>query len=379
VTDGDTQPDQAPQPSTSAVRAAWQIIKHTVTACVRYRATGLAAEAAFFTILSMPPLIFGLAGTVGFAVRQFKPSQIDRLRDEVINLSLHVLTPDVVNNVIKPTLNEVLSGGRFDVLSIGFVLALWSGSRALNVFIDAISVMHGLGGKRNFVLTRALSFVLYVLFLVVGVVLIPLVLAGPSLVDRLIPDQLNLLQVLYWPVVLLGSTILLATLYRLAVPMYIRLCSELPGAVLALMIWVGGSVVLRFFLDLSASSPTIYGPLTTPIALLIWLFLISIAVLIGAAFNAAARTYWPWSQANPARHYRPARRSPLLARLRGVSSSDDAERPTTQHAATEQPAQQPTTEQRAMQQPTTQQPAQQPTTPRMPNESGSDHAGDQKS
>ncbi len=331
------------------VRGVLQVVKHTATACVRYRATGLAAEAAFFTVLSMPPLIFGLAGTIGYVVGQLKPGQVDRIRDQVISLSSHVLTPNVVQSVIKPTLDEVLHGGRFDVLSIGFVLALWSGSRALNVFIDAIAVMNGLGGKRNFVLTRALSFVLYVLFLVVGIVLIPLVLAGPSLVDRLIPDQLSPLRVLYWPVVLLGSSVLLAAVYRLAVPMQIRLCSELPGAVIALMIWVGGSVVLRFALNQSVSSTTIYGPLTTPIALLIWLFLVSIAVLIGAAFNAAIGTYWPGSaRGDPARRPRlPTSPSPLQARSRGARKHHGADADGSQ-------------------------------TPRMPDESGSGRAGDRR-
>ena len=74
----------------------------------------------------------------------------------------------------------MLRGGRFDVISLGFVLALWSGSRALNVFIDTITVMHGLGGHRGIVKTRALSFVLYILALVTGIAAIPLMLAGPT-------------------------------------------------------------------------------------------------------------------------------------------------------------------------------------------------------
>ena len=84
-------------------------------------------------------------------------------------------------------MNDVLEGGRFDVISLGFVLALWSGSRALNVFIDTITVMHGLGGHRGIVQTRALSFVLYVLALVTGIAAIPLMLAGPTLVDDALP------------------------------------------------------------------------------------------------------------------------------------------------------------------------------------------------
>ncbi len=39
-----------------------------------------------------------------------------------------------------------MKGGRPDVISIGFLFALWSGSRAVNVFIDTITVMYGLDG-----------------------------------------------------------------------------------------------------------------------------------------------------------------------------------------------------------------------------------------
>ncbi len=45
----------------------WLLLKDTVDSCLRYRVTGLAAEAAFFAILSLPPLIFGLAGSVGYS------------------------------------------------------------------------------------------------------------------------------------------------------------------------------------------------------------------------------------------------------------------------------------------------------------------------
>ena len=44
----------------------WRVISATTATCIRYRVTGLAAEAAFFGVLSLPPLIFGLAGAIGF-------------------------------------------------------------------------------------------------------------------------------------------------------------------------------------------------------------------------------------------------------------------------------------------------------------------------
>jgi membrane protein len=204
-----------------------------------------------------------------------------------------VLTADSVDEVITPTLRDVFRGGRFDLISIGFLLALWSGSRSLNVFVDTITIMYGLSGQRGLLRTRALSFVLYLVFMVVGIIVLPLVLAGPGLVDSLLPARLAAVALLYWPVVLVGTACFLAGLYHLSVPVRTRWLSEIPGAALTLLIWLGGSWLLRVILVASAGSTTIYGPLAAPIAVLIWLFVTSLAVLIGAAFNAAIDYVWP--------------------------------------------------------------------------------------
>ncbi len=270
----------------------WRIIVSTVGSGMRYRVTGLAAEAAFFAVLSLPPLIFGLAGAVGFFAQQLDVQTLLGFRANVLVLASRILTPDAVGTVIAPTLDEVLSGGRFSVISIGFVLALWSGSRALNVFVDTISIMYGLGGKRGIVRTRALSFGLYIVFLLIGAVLLPLVLAGPSFVQGILPSQLAIVGRLYWPIVLVGSICFLAGLYHVSIPVRTRWRAALPGATLSLGLWIGGSSLLRLVLGASTGT-SIYGPLAAPIALLLWLYLIALAVLIGAAFNTALDQFWP--------------------------------------------------------------------------------------
>jgi membrane protein len=268
-------------------RRSWRVVAHTFAACLHYRVTGLAAEAAFFAILSLPPLVFGLAGAVGFVAQRFAVTTLEEFRQEVLNIASQLLVPSAVDEVIAPTLDDVLSGGRFDIISIGFVIALWSGSRALNVVVDTVTIMYGLAGHRSILRTRALSFSLYTVFLVAAVILLPLVLAGPNLVDQILSSRLEALGHLYWPVVLFGSVALLATLYHLAVPVRTRWRSELPGAALTLLMWLAGSALLRLVLGLSIGTTSIYGPLAAPIAVLVWLYLICLALLVGAAFNAS--------------------------------------------------------------------------------------------
>ena len=291
----------------------------TVGTCMRNRVTGLAAEAAFFALLSLPPLIFALAGSIGYVFSRFNEAQLQEIRASVVDYASKALTDDTVATIIEPTLNDVFKGGRYDVISIGFVLALWSGSRALNVFVDTITIMYGLGGHRGIVKTRILSFSLYVMGLVTGVVTIPLVLAGPELVRRVVPPRLDLLNSLYWPIVVVLCVCFLATLYHVSVPVRTSWRFNLPGATLTLLFWVFGSFLLRWLLTTTAGESTsIYGPLAAPIVVLLWLYLLSIAVLIGAAVNAAFDRVWPESETAHARMelVRKLRLRSMLPRLR---------------------------------------------------------------
>lgn len=308
-------------------RVLWRVVVATVGSCMRYRVTGLAAEAAFFAVLSMPPLVFALAGAIGYVGDRFSEAQVADVREAVIDLAQRAMTDNAVDSIIEPTVEDVLSGGRFDIISIGFVLALWSGSRALNVFVDTITIMHGLGGHRGIVQTRALSFLLYVLFLVTGVITIPLVVAGPSLVGDWLPERFDFLNSLYWPIVILLCICSLATLYHVSVPVRTAWRYNLPGAAFTMLCWVVGSYVLRSVLTATAAeSRSIFGPLAAPIAVLLWLYLVSIAVLIGAALNASVDTVFPQDATTKAR-------AELVRKLSGVLPSRITDRYTPRHVA----------------------------------------------
>ncbi|HET6626821.1 MAG TPA: YihY/virulence factor BrkB family protein [Nocardioidaceae bacterium] len=318
---GETRSEPAPELSRwETIRdTTWRLVVSTVGTCMRNRVTGLAAEAAFFALLSLPPLIFALAGSIGYVFSRFNEAQLEEIRASVVEYASKALTDDTVASIIEPTLDDVFKGGRYDVISIGFVLALWSGSRALNVFVDTITIMYGLGGHRGIVKTRVLSFSLYVMGLLTGVVTIPLVLAGPTLVDRLIPERVGFLSVLYWPVVVVLCICFLATLYHVSVPVRTSWRYNLPGATLTLLFWIFGSYLLRWVLTTTAGESTsIYGPLAAPIVVLLWLYLLSIAVLIGAAVNAAFDRVWPESETAHARMelVRRLRLKSMLPRLR---------------------------------------------------------------
>ncbi|MFC8503750.1 YihY/virulence factor BrkB family protein [Pedococcus sp. NPDC057267] len=266
----------------------------TVRVCMKYRVTGLASEAGFFMLLSLPPLLIGLIGGVGYVGQWLGEDIVERVILGIQQFSSRFLVASVVDDTILPTVREVLKNGRGDLISIGFLLSIWSGSRALNVFVDTISIMYGQSGVRGIVRTRALSLTLYFLSLLVGIVIVPLVVIGPAVVNDLLPQQVRFLTWLYWPVVVVGAVASIATLFHISTPRRTPWLRDVPGAALTLVIWVVASFVVRETVTASIRGGTsIYGPLSAPIVLLIFLYALAIAILIGAALNAAVRKLWP--------------------------------------------------------------------------------------
>jgi membrane protein len=276
------------------IRAAlWQIIRGTSISAFRYRVTGLAAEAAFFTLLSLPPLVLGLIGTLGHFRSMLGADTVGDIRSWVIQRAQTVLTQQSVDTVVKPLLDDVLKGGRVELVSLSFLLSLWAGSRALNVYVDTITIAYGLSGVRGIVRTRLRAFFLYLGGLGVGLVVIPVLVAGPTLVLHWLPQSSRVLHLLYWPVLIIVSVVFLALLYYLSVPVRTPWWRGFPGGGVALAIWALGSLLLRLYLSGSASGVTVYGSLGAAIAVLAWLYVTALAVLIGAALNAEIDKLWP--------------------------------------------------------------------------------------
>lgn len=270
-----------------------RLVRETVRVCLRYRVTGLASEAGFFALLSLPPLVLGLIGGLGYAGSWAGQGTVDQVVAGLAAYARRFLTDDSVGAVIVPTIDEVLRGGRIDLVSLGFVLSLWSGSRALNVFIDTISIMYGQSGVRGIVRTRTLSFTMYSVAVMVGAVLMPLVLLGPAILSRVLPGPEVLVGIVHGTLVTGGVLWAVTSLYHVATPRRSPWRRDLPGAALTVVLWVLVSYVVRTWLGASIGGTSVYGPLSAPIVLLVWLYLLAIAVLIGAAMNAAVRHLWP--------------------------------------------------------------------------------------
>ena len=142
---------------------------------------------------------------------------------------------------------------------------------------------------------------LYLSFVFLTIVLLPLLVLGPGDFVSLFPHGSrhavrDVTDIAYWPVVLLLSLALLATLYHRAVPVKIKWRRALPGAVAAVVIWLVGSILLREWLTWAFRSTATYGPLSAPVAVLRFLYLTARAILYGAELNAEVDRAWSTSE-----------------------------------------------------------------------------------
>jgi membrane protein len=268
------------------------------------RVLGLAAEAGFWAIVSLPSLLLTLLGAVGYFRGVLGASAVQQIHDDLIKAARHVLTPGTVTTDVEPIVNEVLAHGHLEVISISFVISLWSGSTAMSDYVNTITVAYNMRGLRSAVRSRLVAIGLYMCFLGVGVILLPLLALGPDALISLVPDSVadtlsTLVHIAYWPVVGFLSVVLIATLYRMSLPVRIRWRSGLPGAVLAMALWLLGSFTVRAYLESSFRNKSSYGSLSAPIAALLFFYVTALAVLIGAELNSAIAYVRPTASTFP--------------------------------------------------------------------------------
>lgn len=265
-----------------------------------------AAEAGFWQALSLAPLMLGLLGLLGYVSDWFGQDVAKSVADEIVKFVEKVFSDSVVENIVKPTVNDMLTDGKAAIASVGILIALWAGSSAMSSFVDAITVAHDQYGVRHAVWQRIFALLLYMASLVLLIVGLPLIAVGPELLPRFFPESARddvtaWVSVLYYPTLGVLIVLALATLYKVALPRKLPWHRGLPGAILAMAIFLLASTGLRFYLQAITASGFTYGALATFVAFLLFLFFLGMAIIVGAHFNSAIQELWP---AKPTRRER---------------------------------------------------------------------------
>lgn len=298
-------PAKNPRGGTAVRRFAWHPLRTVLRVIGRTAAKAWddsifakAATAAFWQTLSLPPLLLGLLGMLGYVGGWFGPNTVEIIQSKIITFSGSVFSDSVVEQIIAPTVEDVLMRGRPQIVSLSFVLSLWAGSSAISTFVDSIVEAHGQQDARHPVWQRVFALLLYVMFLIMAVFTLPLVALGPTLIGEVLPTSwrttgVEIVDTFYYPAVGLLLIVGLATLYKVALAKSLPWHRLLGGAFVAGAFFLAASSVLRWYLTWVTETGYTYGALATPIAFLLFTFFLGFAIVIGAEFNATVQEFWP--------------------------------------------------------------------------------------
>ena len=138
------------------------------------------AEAAFWQVLSLPPLLLGLLGSLAYIAPWFGPDTLPTIEYRLVTAADSFFAASIVDEIIAPTISDIVQGARGDVVSLGFIISLWAGSSAISAFVDSVVEAHDQSALRHPVRQRFFSLLLYVVMLVIAIVVLPLIALGPK-------------------------------------------------------------------------------------------------------------------------------------------------------------------------------------------------------
>jgi membrane protein len=285
--------DQPTEPKRSR-HHAWRITRRTLSKSWDDSIFSESAQAGFWSVLSLPPLLLGILGSLAYIAPLFGPDTLATIETQLIKTANSFFSKNVVAEIIEPTVRDIVQGARGEVVSLGFVISLWAGSSAISAFVDSVVEAHDQTSLRHPVRQRLFALFLYVVMLVFVIAAAPFVAVGPRKIAEHIPDSWsNLLRYGYYPALVLGLILAVTVLYRASLPKPLPTRRLVLGAVLATTVFLVATFGLRVYLSYITQTGYTYGALATPIAFLLFAFFLGFAIMIGAELNAAIEEEWP--------------------------------------------------------------------------------------
>jgi membrane protein len=277
---------EAETPAQIPPRGWWQVVRRALKESSADHVPMLAGGVAFFGFLAVFPALIAAITLYGLIA---DPGEV---AGQVENLAGTL--PQETQPLITDQLNSVVStsGGALGVsLVVSLLAALWSASSGTGNLIQAVNLAYDEEETRGFFKLRGLALLLTVGAIVFLLVTLTLVAVVPPLLDALPLGAVGLVvaQVVRWVLLALVVIGALAVIYRVApdrdAPRF-RWVSV--GALVAAVLWLIGSLLFSLYVNNFGSYNKTYGALAGVVVLMLWLYLTSYIVLLGAEINAEA-------------------------------------------------------------------------------------------
>jgi membrane protein len=260
-----------------------QVIKRTVSEIAEDNCLGLAAQLSFYFLLALFPALLFLVALIGYVPLETTSG--------TLFAALGRVAPEELMALLRGQLDEIVTGSQASLLTLGVAGAIWSSSAAMVAIIDALNRAFDVTEWRPWWKRRLVAIALTVALALFIVVALVLVLIGPSFAFR-IADWLRLgtvvavlWSVLRWPVMIVCIVFGVDLVYHFAPNRRTRWVWITPGSVLATGLWLITSFAFKLYIANFADYTATYGAIGGAVVTMLWFYVSSIAILIGAELN----------------------------------------------------------------------------------------------
>ncbi|MGM0845527.1 MAG: YihY/virulence factor BrkB family protein [Bacillota bacterium] len=244
--------------------------------------TGLAAQLAYFFLLSLFPLLIFMVSLLPY---------LPVAQEDILNV-IRDFAPGETMDMIQSTINEVMSNRNTGLLSFSIIATIWSASNGMNAIVKSLNDAYEVEETRSFIVTRLMSIALTIAMIFVFVIALLLPVFGRQiglfLFDQFgFSDQfLTIWGAIRWAISPIILFIVFVGLYFIAPSKKIKCLSAVPGAVFASLGWVGASLAFSYYVSNFGNYSATYGSIGGIIVLMIWFYLTGIIIMIGGHINA---------------------------------------------------------------------------------------------
>lgn len=261
----------------------WLIfLKLLIQKIKEHRVTGLAAEQAYYYLLSLFPLLILLLSILPY---------LSINTDTVLDL-LNNFAPSQTTKLIKNTIVAIFSKRNSGLLTFGIIGTFWSASNGMRAFIISMNIAFEVKETRNYIVTFIVS--IFLTFGLIFSLIIALVMPvfGNVILNLLnhfttVPESIQSgLHILRWLIAVTVISIVLSFLYHTAPNIHLPFRQVIIGAITATILWLIFSFGFSVYVNHFSHYASTYGSLGGVIILMLWLHFTGMALIIGGEINA---------------------------------------------------------------------------------------------
>jgi membrane protein len=250
----------------------------------KQRLLALAAGVTFYSILAIFPAIAALVGVYGLFA---DPTTISTHLDGVSDF-----LPGGAIDVIRDQMTRIASHGESTLgltFVMGLAVSLWSANAGLKALFDALNLVHGEEEKRGFIKLNLISLTFTILAIVFALFALAAVVAAPVALYLVGFGRVAEMLVRFgrWPALFFAVALVLALIYRYGPsrpdPRWRWITW---GSAFASLAWIALSVIFSWYAANFGSYNATYGSLGAIMGFMVWLWLSTIVVLLGAELDA---------------------------------------------------------------------------------------------